>query len=349
LWNRFMQEIDTGIDWKSPVSEDLPAGPDMQYTAKFAELEAAAAGTPEQQYGKVLIPAKLPEWQQVFELAAKLSEQTRDLRVVLLMSRALTRLHGLPGLLKGLEALDDLLQQKWEYVHPQIIVDGVNDPLIRYGVLSEFADPEGLVGDVRQTIALHTPLGMFTVRDLERVAEQGAVELNGIAINREKIDDMVRDKRQTTEATALGVPSRLIELLNGLLRNVQERSGPDFTPDLTNLKRPLERISSVLGSGAPAAPVPLPTEADPSAPVDSSTSVGAVALGALNSRADVVRAMDAICAYLERHEPTNPVPLLIRRARRLMAMSFLEIVKDITPESLNQVLHITGTDENGPA
>jgi len=340
-----MDKIDTGIDWEKPISEALPAGPDMQDSSEFAELETAAAITPEQQYGDVLIPAKGPEWQHVFDLAARLSKQTHDLRVLLLMNRALARVHGLPGLLKGLQALDVVLQRKWDDVHPQIVVDGMDDPQLRYGVLSGLADPDGLVGDVRQAIALRSPLGVFTVRDLERVAEQGSVELNGIVINREKFDDMVRDIRQTGEVTALDVPGQLIELLNGLLRNIEERSGSDFTPDLTNLKRPLERVSDILGGNGVQVEKDAPLSlSNDTAPVGDARILGALIL---NSRADVVRAMEAICVYLERHEPTNPVPLLIRRAQRLMAMSFLDIVKDISPEGLNQALSIAGIEADG--
>ncbi|MDR0479053.1 MAG: hypothetical protein LBH31_04485 [Burkholderiaceae bacterium] len=203
------------------------------------------------------------------------------------------------------------------------------------------------MADVRQAIAMNSPLGAFTVRDLERVVEQGSVELNGIAINRQKIDDMVLDMRKTLDvAAALDVPNRLVDLLGKLLLNIEERSGLDFTPDLTNLKRPLERAGSMLGSRALAKPA---QGQDPSTlpAVGTASAMAVQAIGFLNSRADVVNAMDAICTYLERHEPTNPVPLLIRRAQRLMDMNFLDIVKDMSPDGLNQVLNLAGPQANG--
>ena len=337
-----MQEISIGIDWASPVSKDLPAGPDMQFSTEFAELETAAAVTPEQQYGEVLIPAKAPEWQRVFELAVGLSKRTHDLRVLLPMVRALTRLHGLPGLLKGLQALQELLQHQWDEVHPQLIVDGANDPHIRYGVLLEFADPDGLAGDVRQAVALHSPLGVFTVRDLERVVEQNVVELNGVVIKREKIDDMLRDMRLSARSPALDVPTQLVELLNKVLRNIEERSGSDFTPDLTNLKRPLERASSVLIDKTVAS-----ADTFPDITAFSPGGTAGAFSHSLGSRTEVVKAMDAICAYLERHEPTNPVPLLIRRAKRLMSKNFLEIVQDISPDGIDQVKLVAGVEADG--
>ena len=52
--------------------------------------------------------------------------------------------------------------------------------------------------------------------------------------------------------------------------------------------------------------------------------------------------LDRVCDYLDRHEPTNPAPLLIRRAQRLMTMNFLEIVREMAPEGLDSLQKITG-------
>jgi len=336
-----MQHIDTGIDWNSPISEEMPAGPDMQYAPEFAELEAAATGTPEQQYGSVMIAAKAPEWQRVLELAVALSKQTRDLRVLLSMSRALTCIHGLAGLKAGLDALSGLLEHHWEQVHPQLEVDGVQDPQVRFGVLSEFAAAEGLVGDARQATALNTPLGALSVRDIERVAEQGRVEINGIEISREQVEQMVCDLGPS-EAENLELPERIVQQLAQMQQGIEARSGAEFTPDLTPLMRPLERVSALLRSmmrmgvesESGESPASAPEAGLPSGP------------GALNSRFAVLKAMDAICAYLERNEPTNPAQLLIRRARRLMGMGFVDIVKEMSPDGVNQVMFVVGKEDN---
>ena len=70
-------------------------------------------------------------------------------------------------------------------------------------------------------------------------------------------------------------------------------------------------------------------------------------LDSIASRADVIKAMDAICTYLEHHEPTNPAPLLVHKAKRLMGMSFVEIVQDMSPDGINQVMFIASQDQNG--
>ncbi|MEO6269941.1 MAG: type VI secretion system protein TssA, partial [Lautropia sp.] len=64
--------------------------------------------------------------------------------------------------------------------------------------------------------------------------------------------------------------------------------------------------------------------------------------GEIRSREDAVRELDRICAYLERHEPANPAPLLIRRAQRLVQMNFLDILRDLAPEGMSSIEKIAG-------
>jgi type VI secretion system protein ImpA len=82
---------------------------------------------------------------------------------------------------------------------------------------------------------------------------------------------------------------------------------------------------------------------------DAVTAVGspasAIAAGAMRSRDDAIRLLDMVCQYLERNEPTNPAPLLIRRAKRLMTMDFMEIIRDLAPDGLTQIQTIAGLDK----
>ena len=56
----------------------------------------------------------------------------------------------------------------------------------------------------------------------------------------------------------------------------------------------------------------------------------------------VVRMLDLVCGYLERHEPSNPAPLFIRRAQRLMTKNFVDIVRDLLPDSLSNLEKLAG-------
>ena len=54
-------------------------------------------------------------------------------------------------------------------------------------------------------------------------------------------------------------------------------------------------------------------------------------------REDALRALDRVCDFLGRSEPTNPAPLLIRRAQRLMTMPFMDIIRELAPDSTSRV------------
>ena len=69
---------------------------------------------------------------------------------------------------------------------------------------------------------------------------------------------------------------------------------------------------------------------------------GATLRGEVRSRDDVLRAIDAICAYYARAEPSSPVPLLLQRCRRMVTMSFVDILKEMLPESVAGLQKIAG-------
>ena len=75
-----------------------------------------------------------------------------------------------------------------------------------------------------------------------------------------------------------------------------------------------------------------------SAVVSTASSVG----DTISSRQDVVRLIDRICEYYNRCEPSSPVPFLLQRARSMVNMNYMEIVKCMTPDALSQAELITG-------
>ncbi len=64
--------------------------------------------------------------------------------------------------------------------------------------------------------------------------------------------------------------------------------------------------------------------------------------GSINSQEDVIRVLDMACEYFKQHEPSSPVPLLLQRAKRLVAKDFMEILRDLTPAGVTQAEEISG-------
>ena len=64
--------------------------------------------------------------------------------------------------------------------------------------------------------------------------------------------------------------------------------------------------------------------------------------GEVRSREDVIKLLNKICQYYDRAEPSSPVPLILKRAVRLAGMDFMEIINDLTPDSISQIRTVTG-------
>jgi type VI secretion system protein ImpA len=77
------------------------------------------------------------------------------------------------------------------------------------------------------------------------------------------------------------------------------------------------------------------------APAPSGRATG---IHSVDSRQDAIRAIELVCAYLERHEPTNPAQLLLRRAARVIDKNFLQLVKELAPDAVKEVSRVMGVD-----
>jgi type VI secretion system protein ImpA len=136
--------------------------------------------------------------------------------------------------------------------------------------------------------------------------------------------------------------------LTSIDTRMRDHGGPDAAPKFERLQAQFDRIRHVLreqiavreraramvdangdGSG---------TGLEPAAEPDSTTvGVGSAAVfagGAITSRQDAIRALDAVAEFFRRHEPSSPVPLFVDRAKRLVSKNFLEVLADVAPDAL---------------
>ena len=58
----------------------------------------------------------------------------------------------------------------------------------------------------------------------------------------------------------------------------------------------------------------------------------------------MVRILDAVCIYYAQREPSSPVPILLNRAKRLVNMNFLDIIRDMTPSGVTEAQMYAGQD-----
>jgi type VI secretion system protein ImpA len=67
--------------------------------------------------------------------------------------------------------------------------------------------------------------------------------------------------------------------------------------------------------------------------------------GQITTNQDVHKALDMIITYYEQNEPSSPVPLLLKRAKRLVGKTFVDIIRNISPDAMTQVKMVSGEEE----
>jgi type VI secretion system protein ImpA len=322
----------------SPLADDAPCGADLEYDPAFLTLQEAAAGKPEQQYGDTLIPAQEPDWRVVHEQALKLAARTRDLRVAAWLARSGARVDGLAGAVRGLQLVHGLVERHWSHVHPQLDAGDNNDPTARMNALSPLVHNGAGLADLRSA-SLTGKRGALTVRDIE-LALGHAEPLPGEAVPTE--DGVVQGvSAAVTEIPALATQMQDgFNAVQGLAKVLEQKLEPSQTPELAPLKKLMQRV-------AEAAAKARGETVDPAADGQVRDATAAARhLGAIASREDAIRALDRVAEWIERNEPSNPAPLFIRRSQRLMSKNFIDIIRDLVPDGLNQIEKLAGTSNS---
>lgn len=331
------------------ITADNPCGDDLEYDPEFGALARDARPVPEQVMGDAVVPAREPDWPAIRRRALDLFTRTMDLRVGVLLTRALLNSDGFAGLSDGLTVLVRLVAERWDGVHPRLDPDDGLDPTTRVNILATLCDKETFLNDLR-TAPLFTSraFGPIRYRDvlvasgiLKVAAEEGQappLDLAQItAASRDADADAViaaADAVRTATAEAAALETNLTAQVG-----VQHAASfAPLTQELAAIAKYMDERLAALGLGAAvaagASPSPAPAAGDrPQA-----------ASGEITSREDVVRLLDRICAYYARHEPASPVPILLQRAKRLVPLQFVDIIRDLAPDALAAIDVFRGAD-----
>jgi type VI secretion system protein ImpA len=333
------------------VSTDAPSGPNLEYDAEFLEMSRAAAGKPAQEMGGQVIPGEEPDWKDVRNRCSTMFGRTKDLRVAVPLVRALLHTDGLPGLADGLGLVQALVKQHWATLHPQLDPDDHNDPTFRMNAVAGLADRDQMILPLRaMPIARSRRVGRFSLRDYEisngtLPKPEGEPSADTTTINAAFLDMDAPELQADSEAVTAA-----IESLKSLEGTLAEAVGSTASADFSVLRATLKSMHVLLqeqmsrrGLGAQA---PSALQGDGvDAPLSDAASGGVQAMtGTIQSREDVIRVLDQCCDWYARNEPGSPVPLLLRRAKRLVSKSFIELVQDLSPSGLTEVQTIVGLD-----
>ncbi len=334
-----------------PVAEDAPSGPNLEYDPAFISFEQASRGKPEQQYGDTIIPAEEPNWLEIRQLGTELVTRTKDLRVVCVLARGLLLTDGFTAFEESRALARGYLERVWPSVHPQLDPDDDNDPAVRVNTLSSLSDQMTTVRSLRSVpIVSSRMLGRFSLRHLNMAKGEIPPAADEEAPSQATIEAAFSDcdmEQLRSDTNALRLSLEHTDAIESVLT---QQVGSARAVSLDGLRHTQREIFVVLEEHLSRRDASL--QGDQPAEAAATDGAGAAQAGGrltgeIRSREDVIKALDKICQYYDRHEPSSPLPLLLKRAKRLASKNFLEIVQDLSPEALAQIQALGGVDSDG--
>lgn len=331
------------------ISSDSPCGENLEEDAVFLKLEDEVRFVEERQMGDSIIPAEEPDWKTVKSLALELLEKTRDIQVAMHLTCALLRTDGFHGLEQGTALLDGWLKKYWDTVYP--LQDPEDDyPILRINTLSSLNDYTLFRRTLNRLPLTESPMGNFSWRDIEVAEGKKSPPKEGDLPEMSLIEAAFNDTDfEVLKNLNLSIKQTL-EHIKEITKTVIEKADAINTPDFSALTNLLQSINIFVTDKIQQRQVQEGTLGDTA----TEDAVGELAGGSakksrqagIHNRDDVIRAIDEICKYFDHYEPSSPVPFLLLRAKKLLTMNFMDILRDMTPDAVTQAENICGVKKD---
>jgi type VI secretion system ImpA family protein len=322
-----------------PVSAESAAGDDLSYSSERHEIEqafeadasAAGAGSP-------------IDWRKIVVLIEEQSKQTKDVWLAVYLMRCGIKLGKISVVADGADMLVGLLEQYWDNVHPSLEEYDFRGRKSPCEVLTKF----GLFLSPFQNMILvsHNRWGDFSGADIDAFAKEAEGREGFGMFCSAMAETPVEDIRDI--ALCL---QRIRDAVNKvdviLMDNAGDDTGVDFKPTYEMLDSQIKSMARFIGLSLGAEPEDQDLQEDGEERVDSTDSGAAVkSISSVESRDDVIRALEAVAEYYRRKEPGSPVAAMIMRARGWVNLDFISIMRDLAPGSLDEVERVLVTRQN---
>ena len=320
----------------APVSDEDAIGADLDGTPERYAIEE-----PFQLDSSEALPDGF-DWRATIRDIAEQSKQTKDLWLAVYLARAGAQSGQLETVVDGVQMLAGLLERYWDGVHPRLEdVDfiGRKSPCESLTKIREFLGPLR-----RTTLISHARLGSYSGADIERFAVE-AEQADGYGMFRAAV-------AETPVEDIQAAIDKLDQIRDGIRRSdvvLTENAGDDTG---TNFQTTYDAIEAIRRSLIPYAGMPEQDAEEGEEAALDSAGVGAAGgpkiAGRVESRDDVLKALDAIGDYYRLKEPSSPVPVLLKRARNWVALDFLGIVADLVPDSMGEAKRVLVSKSDDP-
>ena len=291
-----------------------------------------------------------PDWKPVLDLGLRLlSDQAKDLEVASLLTEALVRKYGYPGLRDAFRLSRELVERFWESLYP--LPDEEEGVGGRVAALAQLNGLEGAKGPLitpifKVPITEGKTTGSFSLFDYRQAQEvEGIQDPTRRAERLEQLGGatVAAFNRSVTETppeffrTLLEDLSQCCEEFQGLTEALDARCAGEgmegsAAPPSSNIREALEscrdeaaRIARpILGEGEQAG-------AEGAGPEGAAGGAG-LASGPVRNREEAFRCLLQVAEFFKRTEPHSPVSYALEQAVRWGRMPLPELLHELIPE-----------------
>lgn len=282
------------------------------------------------------------KWPKVIKQASSLFAETKDLSLASALIRGAINTHSFQSLLDAFIVLNRILTEHWDCLYPPLDPDE-KDSIERVSTLA---------------VLWHGPTIIPEFNRMQLVSSKayGAVTLKMIHDPDDNSDAKITEIFSQAGAELvvgnLQLASQVMDQVKKLNTNLDDLC-EGHSEDISVLMNCVSQIKEVLDGYAAKLNFQSASSAETGkieSDADNGEAIAAIAAQSANSpqgykirsRQDIVTALDEICIYLNNHEPSSPIPILLQRAKSLISKSFLDIVGDLIPDSLKKVKEMGG-------
>lgn len=330
------------------LGEDAPSGENLEYDPDFIAMELAGQPEEERQAGAEIVEGSDPDYKDLAAKARGVLERSHDIRAAVYLADSELRLNGLTGFAEITTYIRGCLEEYWDSCHPQLDEEDDNDPMMRINAVSGLAGRTTILRGLRTAAPLTNSrvLGRVTLRDFDILNGDAEPKEDETPMSSSEIEAAFTDTADEELEAFFNAAKTALDDVTAI-DGVFLANTPGYGPSLEDLQKLLGKIVKLLSKYVQT-DEPVPDTSDE--PVSENAVARPAARsggapGSIETRSDVSAALDKLIDYYARHEPSSPLPILLKRAKRLVGADFMEIIKDLAPDGAANVQLIGGVTE----
>lgn len=325
------------------------SGDNLEYEGLFTAMEIAAQPGQERQAGDQILAAEDPDYSDIVKKALAVLERSHDLRAATTLAGAIVHTRGIVGFADATGYVRGCLERYWTTCHPQLDSEDDDDPTMRINSLRGLSAHDPVIRGLRRApLTESRAFGRITLQDMLVASGELAADAGETAVESTRIKAAFEDTDAAHLSALLAAAQAAhdnMKAIDALFAEKTPGQGPELGEAVKTLLQIVRRLRDVVGVEEPVAEA---VDDGSGAEQPRAAPGRGGGNGAINSPADVAAALDSIIGYYQRCEPSSPLPILLKRAKRLVGADFLTILKDMAPAGVDSVTQIGGlTDADG--